>query len=92
MASGISNTIFLPSDPDEFCDRLKLLLQEKHGGINSKLINEENFAVLDESLEYKCIYKNQHKQILIECYLLHERLITLIFLILNVQTKWKIWK
>ena len=29
-ASGVSNTIFLSSDPDEFCNRLKLLLQEKH--------------------------------------------------------------
>ena len=31
MASGISKTIFL-SDPNELCDRLNLLLQEKHGG------------------------------------------------------------
>ena len=29
MASEISNTIFLLSDPDELCDRLTLLLQEK---------------------------------------------------------------
>ena len=28
MASGISKTIFLSSDPDELCERLKLLLQE----------------------------------------------------------------
>ena len=27
MASGISKTIILSSDPDELCDRLKLLLQ-----------------------------------------------------------------
>ena len=27
MASGVSKTIFLSSDPDELCDRLKLLLQ-----------------------------------------------------------------
>ena len=31
MASGFSNTIFLPSDPDELCDRIKLLLK-KHAG------------------------------------------------------------
>ena len=35
MASGISKTIFISSDPDELCERLKLLLQEKHGGNNS---------------------------------------------------------
>ena len=35
MASGITKTIFLSSDPDELCDRLKLLLQEKHAGNNS---------------------------------------------------------
>ena len=29
MVSGISNTIFLQSDPDEFCIRITLLLQEK---------------------------------------------------------------
>ena len=28
-ASGITKTIFLSSDPDELCNRLKLLLQEK---------------------------------------------------------------
>ena len=27
-ASGVSKTIFLSSDPDELCNRLKLLLQE----------------------------------------------------------------
>ena len=30
MASGVSKTIFLSSDPNELCDRLKLLLQEKN--------------------------------------------------------------
>ena len=42
-ASGISNTNFLPSDRDELCDRLKLLLQQKHAGNNSSLINK-NFC------------------------------------------------
>ena len=28
-ASSVSKTIFLSSDPDELCDRIKLLLQEK---------------------------------------------------------------
>ena len=64
MASGVSNTILLSSDPDELCDRLKLLLQEKHGGNNSDINNHENVAIVDKFLEYKCISKKQHKQIL----------------------------
>ena len=70
MASGFSKTIILSSDPNELCDRLKLLLQEKHGGNNSNLIDDEIVAIVDKLLEYKCISKKQHKQILIKCNLL----------------------
>ena len=69
-ASGVSKTIFLSSDPNELCDRLKLLLQEKHAGNNSDIINDEIVAIVDKLLEYKCISKKQHKQILIKCNLL----------------------
>ena len=71
-ASGVSKTIFLSSDPNELCDRLKLLLQEKHAGNNSDIINEEIVAIVDKLLEYKCITKKQHKQILIKCDLLQK--------------------
>ena len=70
MASGVSKTIFLSSDANELCDRLKLLLQEKHAGNNSDIINEEIVAIVDKLLEYKCISKKQHEQILIKCNLL----------------------
>ena len=63
MASGVT-TIFLSENADELCDRLKLLLQEKHAGNNSDLINDEIVAIVDKLLEYKCISKKQHKQIL----------------------------
>ena len=69
-ASGVSKTLFLSSDPNELCERLKLLLQEKHAGNNSDIINQEVLAVVDKLLEYKCISKKQHKQILIKCNLL----------------------
>ena len=72
LASGVSKTIFLSSDPDELCNRLKLLLQEKHAGNNSDIINDEIVAIIDKLLEYKCISKKQHKQILIKCNLLHK--------------------
>ena len=62
-ASGISNTTFLTSDLDELCYRLKLLLQEKHAGKNSNMINQEIVAIVDKLLEYKCISEKQHKQI-----------------------------
>ena len=66
-ASGVSKTIFLSSDPNELCDRLKLLLREKQAGNNSDIINEEIIAVFDKLLEYKCISKKEHKQILLKC-------------------------
>ena len=71
-ASGVSKTIFLSSDANELCDRKKLLLQEKHAGNNSDIINDEIIAIIDKLLEYKCISKKQHKQILIKCNLLQK--------------------
>ena len=71
MASGVT-TIFLSENADELCNRLKLLLQEKHAGNNSDIINEEIVAIVDKLLEYKCISKKQHKQILIKCNLLNK--------------------
>ena len=70
IASGVPKTIFLSSDPNELCDRLKLLIQEKHAGNNSNIINEEIIAIVDKLFEYKCISKKQHEQILINCNLL----------------------
>ena len=67
MASDISKTIFLPSDPNERCDRLKLMLQEKQGGNNSEIIDEEVIAIVDRLLADDCISKEQQKQILIKC-------------------------
>ena len=70
MASGVTKTIVLSSDADELCERVKLLLQEKHAGNNSDVINDKIVAIVDKLLEYKCISKKQHKQILIKCNLL----------------------
>ena len=69
-ASGISKTIILSSDTNELCDRLRLLLQEKQAGNNSDIINQEIVAIVDKLLEYKCISKKEHKQILLKCNLL----------------------
>ena len=72
MASGFSKTIILSSDPNELCNRLKLLMQEKHAGNNSDIINDEIVAIVDKLLEYKCISKKQHKQNLYKCNLLQK--------------------
>ena len=71
MASGVTK-IFLSENPDELCDGLKLLLQEKHAGNNSDMINDEVDAIVDNLLEYKGLSKKQHKQILIKCNLLQK--------------------
>ena len=71
-ASGIPKTIFLSTDPNELCNRLKILLQEKQAGNNSDIINQEITVIIDKLLEYKCISKKQHKQILIKCNLIQK--------------------
>ena len=55
--------IFLPSDPDELVDQLKLLYFEKVGGNDSFLINEQIIAIIDKLLEYECISPSQHQNI-----------------------------
>ena len=72
MASGISNIIFLSSNPNELCDRLRLLLQEKQAENNSNINNEEIIAVVNKLLEHKCISKKQHNQTLFKCNLSHK--------------------
>ena len=71
-ASGVSKTLFLSSDPDELYDRLKLLLQKKHAGNNFDIINDKIVTIVDKLLEYKCITKKQHNQILTKCNLLQK--------------------
>ena len=51
MASGVTKK-FLSENLDELCDRLRLLLQEKHAGNNSDLINDEIVAIVGKLLEY----------------------------------------
>ena len=70
-ASDVSKTKFLSSDPDEVCNRLKLLLQEKHAGNNSDKINDGIVALVDKLLEYKCLSNKQHEQILLKYNLLY---------------------
>ena len=61
--SSTQQYIFLPSDPDELVDQLKLLYFEKVGGNDSFLINEQIIAIIDKVLEYECISPSQHQNI-----------------------------
>ena len=72
LASGIW-TIFLPSDPNELCERVKLLLQERQPGNVFDKINAEILVILEKLLVYKCISKKQHKQILNKRNVLHTK-------------------
>ena len=53
--------IFLPSDPDELVDQLKLIVLEKVGGI--PMLSEQIIAIADKLLQYQCITTNQHQNI-----------------------------
>ena len=54
--------VFLPSDPDELVDQLKLLYFEKIGGYDSFLINDQIMAIVNKLLEYECITPSQHQK------------------------------
>ena len=60
LGSGL-NFIFLPSDPDELVDQLKLLYFEKVGGNDNPMLNEQIIAIADKLLQYQCITTNQHQ-------------------------------
>ena len=61
-ASGFSNTIFLSSNPNELCNRVKLLIQEERVRKNIDMINQEMAARFVKFSEYKCITSTQHKK------------------------------
>ena len=57
---------FLSSNPNELCDRVKFLLQEKQAGNKSDIIDEKIIAIAHKLLEYKCVSTKQHKILLIK--------------------------
>ena len=62
LASGLE-TVFFSENPDELCDRIKLLLQEKRTGNNSNIIIRENVVIIDIKLEYISITPSVHKKL-----------------------------
>ena len=57
---SFSYTRWLSSNYNEFCDILKLLLQEKKAGTKSNLTDEKNVSLADDLLEDKCISTENH--------------------------------
>ena len=62
IGSGL-NFIFLPSDPDELVDQLKLLYFEKVGGNDNPMLSEQIIAIADKLLQNQCITTNQHQNL-----------------------------
>ena len=62
IGSGL-NFIFLPFDPDELVDQLKLLYFEKVGGNDNPMLSEQIIAIADKLLQYQCITTNQHQNL-----------------------------
>ena len=63
LGSGIK-FVFLPSDPDELVDQLKLLYFEKVGGNDNPMLSEQIIAIPDKLLQYQCITTNQHQNLI----------------------------
>ena len=56
--------VFLPSDPDELVDQLKLLYFEKVRGNDNLMLGEQIIAIADKLLQYQCITTNQHQNLI----------------------------
>ena len=61
LQSCTNQYVFLPSDPDELEDQLKLLYFGNVGGNDSFLLNEQIKTTVDKLLEYECITPSQHQ-------------------------------
>ena len=64
LGSGFNQYVFLPSDPDELVDQLKLLYFEKVGGNDNPMLSEQIIAIADKLLQYQCITTTQHQNLI----------------------------
>ena len=62
LASGF---FLLPENLNDFCDEIRLIIQNKEGGNDSFKVDEEMLAIIDKLLHYKCNSTTQLKNILI---------------------------
>ena len=59
LASGFEEVIFLSENPNELCNRLCLINQEKQAGNDTNKFDNEIIAILDKLLKYKSITPSQ---------------------------------
>ena len=64
LGSGFNQYVFLPSDPDELVDQLKLFYFEKVGGNDNPMLSEQIIAIADKLLQYQCITTIQHQNLI----------------------------
>ena len=64
LGSGFNQYVFLPSDPDDLVDQLKLLYFEKLGGNDNPMLSEQIIAIADKLLQYQCITTIQHQNLI----------------------------
>ena len=62
LASSDQEVIFLSDNPNEICDRLHLIIQEKQARNDTTRFDNELVAKIDKILEYKSITSTQHKK------------------------------
>ena len=61
MGSGLNQYVFLPSDPMELVDKLKLIVLEKVGGNDNPMLSEQIVVISDKHPEYEWITTNQQQ-------------------------------
>ena len=62
---------------------MKSLLQEEQDGKKSDIIIQQIVAMFDKILENKCLFKIQHKQLLLKTNLLHEQVKLCVYTIIK---------
>ena len=73
LLASVQEVIFLSEHPNELCDRLCLIIQQKQAGNDTNKFDNEIVAILDKLLEYKSITSSQQKKILNKFNLLHTK-------------------
>ena len=62
LGSDLQKGIFLSVNPDEICNRLRLIIQEKRAGNDANRFDSGVIPIVDKLLDYKCITRTQHKK------------------------------
>ena len=52
---------FLAENPEEFCNRLRIIVPEKQRGNDTNIFDYEIVAIIDKLFEYKCVTKTPQK-------------------------------